>query len=237
MTAPCCFLSTFQILCLRTHVEYTLSNGLGDKLVVQETPKASNISFKNPTGFSNVFVHARHLLKISSTDVISSENFLGRSKELSKLKKFLSERYLGLTNFGSDLGDSSSTRTNAFAGSLYISGPPGTGKTHMIKSVLLNNDHEVGRALHKAGVQVHFINCVALSASTGATGLCSGNGLNALDEQLWHHVAACLGISRSASIKGKHVTSRALVEAYVMEDEAPRRYVSVQSPSFQDLPV
>ncbi|PLW43562.1 hypothetical protein PCANC_13245 [Puccinia coronata f. sp. avenae] len=211
----------------RSHPQSLSKNltSLCDKLVVQETPKANNVSSKNPSGFSNVFVHARHLLKISSTDVISSENFLGRSKELCKLKKFLSERYVDLTKFGLDLGDSSSTRTNTFAGSLYISGSPGTGKTHMIKSVLLNHDHEVGRALNKAGVQVHFINCVALTTSTGATGLSSGIGLNALDEQLWHHVAACLGISRSASIKGKHTTSRALVEAYVMDNETPRRII------------
>ncbi|KAA1073926.1 AAA ATPase [Puccinia graminis f. sp. tritici] len=191
---------------------------LCDKLVV-ETPKNNPIPFKTFAGFSNVFAHARHLLKLSSTDIISCDDFLGRSKELHKLKKFLSERYPSLTNLGQAPVDSSSTHANSSSGSLYISGPPGTGKTHMIKSVLLNQDHVVGRALNMAGVQVHFINCVALNTSTGTTGLSSGTGSNALDEQLWNHVAACLGIARSASTNGKHLTSRALVETHVMENK------------------
>lgn len=131
---------------------------LCDKLVV-ETPK--NSTFHAISGFSNVFAHARHLLKLSSTDVISSEDFLGRSKELLKLKNFLSERYQNLLDLGPDPIDSSSAHSDSSSGSLYISGPPGTGKTHMIRSVLLNQNHEVARALNKAGVQVQFINCAA----------------------------------------------------------------------------
>ncbi|KNZ54273.1 hypothetical protein VP01_2991g1 [Puccinia sorghi] len=198
---------------------------LDEDLAAQETPKAKPISVQTSSRFSNVFAHARHLLKLSSTDVISSENFLGRAKELAKLKNFFSGRFNNLFQLDSDLSDSSGTHTAPMSGSLYISGPPGTGKTHMIKSVLLNQDHEVGRALNKAGVHVHFINCVALSTSTGVTGLSSGTGLNALDEQLWHHVAACLGISRSSSTKGKQLTSRALVETHVIKNDIPRRLV------------
>ncbi|KAH9446345.1 hypothetical protein Pst134EA_030266 [Puccinia striiformis f. sp. tritici] len=203
-------------------VPQTLSKNLTslcDKLVVQETPKQKPLPYKSSSGFSNVFAHARHLLKLSSTDVISSEHFLGRSKELLKLKKFLVDRYENFPNSRPTGADSSSPSNLSPSGSLYISGPPGTGKTHMIKSVLLNDDHEVARALKNVGVKVHFINCVALSTSTGATGLSSGTGLNALDEQLWNHVAASLGISRPASVTSKHLTSRALVEKHVMDNK------------------
>ncbi|KAI9600314.1 hypothetical protein H4Q26_000093 [Puccinia striiformis f. sp. tritici PST-130] len=184
-------------------VPQTLSKNLTslcDKLVVQETPKQKPLPYKSSSGFSNVFAHARHLLKLSSTDVISSEHFLGRSKELLSSK-----------NFSLIVMKTSQTLVQLV--------PTHPVPTHMIKSVLLNDDHEVARALKNVGVKVHFINCVALSTSTGATGLSSGTGLNALDEQLWNHVAASLGISRPASVTSKHLTSRALVEKHVMDNK------------------
>ncbi|XP_046412210.1 cell division control protein 6 homolog [Neodiprion fabricii] len=70
-----------------------------------------------------------------------SANLPGREKELTELREFISHR---LKDFSS--------------GSLYVSGPPGTGKTASLSKIMLEPEF-------KAAFKVIYINCTAIKSA------------------------------------------------------------------------
>ncbi|CAH7688306.1 cell division cycle protein [Phakopsora pachyrhizi] len=183
----------------------TLSS-LCDKLAVEEVINHSTPNDVNSfNGFPNVFAHARHLLKLGSTSDFVQEGILGRQKEMDKVQSFFATRFSWNLETAHP---KQSLPLSKNPGSLYISGPPGTGKTHLMNSVLLNPNNEVCRKLRDLGIRVKFINCVSLAGSTGS---------KLLDQELWKKILDCLGdASDSLPTRTKATNMASQVEKSVM---------------------
>lgn len=130
-----------------------------------EVAKDNTIDATKAAEYSNVYAHARVLLRYNAGTSVSHEDFdeaavqvVGRDQERQALQAFLSRRL----NFDSRLAPLQDLSTlldgNCDSGSLYICGLPGTGKTALVRSVL-------GEMLSKAtdgSPHVAFVNCMAV---------------------------------------------------------------------------
>lgn len=118
------------------------------------------------TQITNIYTHATQLLSTSSANSADLP-FLGRTKEIAVIKSFLNSRFPG--TYESDL-------PQRRAPTLYISGPPGIGKTAALLSVLGDFKPRV-----HGEVRVHMENC----SSLGSVGL----GAN-----VWERLGVGLGL-------------------------------------------
>jgi cell division control protein 6 len=131
----------------------------------------------------NVFSHARLLLSPSLSTATNNgstgsddSGFVGRSMERENVTAFLSSRL-------APNAPSSSRATRP--SSLYISGPPGLGKTALLHSIL---DSEDFQALYP-DLRVHVENCTSL-------------GSVALEKTFWNRVGGGLGLDVSGGVEG-----------------------------------
>ncbi|WFD30015.1 AAA ATPase [Malassezia sp. CBS 17886] len=97
----------------------------------------------HPPAFSNVYMHARALLRGAVPGAAHAAAVIGRDTERAQMHAFL---------------DRAGTAGDA-PRCMYVSGLPGTGKTALVQSVL----RERTTALEYATVRVATVNCVALS--------------------------------------------------------------------------
>lgn len=189
----------------------------------QETPKANDGITRRTSKpvpslpFPNIFNHARHLLRLSTVTDLEKDHLVGRTQEVSKLCGFLTSRF-------PNLFDTASNTIEQSGSSLYISGPPGTGKTHMVHSILLNPNHSISQKLKKGGIQVHLINCIAMGGPMGM-GVGSGTG-GSLDEEMWKRIGMCVGCNSVQKKSNKKMSCREVVEEWILyNDECQPRFV------------
>lgn len=133
---------------------------------VQYAPVASTSRLASPVtspprSVNNVFQHAQALLTTASTS--ASHSFLGRTHERNTLVAFLDDRFPGVL-------PAPEHPAQTRAPSLYVSGPPGIGKTALLSSVLADFVQAVDDSDQASDVAVHMENCssigsVALEAS------------------------------------------------------------------------
>ncbi|KAG0139625.1 hypothetical protein CROQUDRAFT_666234 [Cronartium quercuum f. sp. fusiforme G11] len=184
------------------------------------TPKPNHASkpihHHHHTSFPNVFAHARHLLRLSTVSDLEKDSIVGRSQEVIKLTHFITHRYPHLFDQNTTL-----RKTSEVGKSLYISGPPGTGKTHLIHSVLLNPNHSIHQKLKAGGIKVHLINCIAIGGSVGVVNS-TANSSGSLDDELWRQIGTCIGCSdlfKSHSKSSKKLSTKEIVEEFIHTDE------------------
>lgn len=197
-----------------------------DPLFTKETPKPNHAfkPFTTQLPFPNVFSHARHLLRLSSVTDLAKDHLVGRTAEVTKIRSFLAARF-------PHLFDVQPVNQTDAGKSLYISGPPGTGKSHCINSILLNPHHEVHSTLKVAGIGVHFINCIAMGGLVGpsscASGVATTSSSIALDDELWRKIGMCIGckpMTHSPSKSSKKLSPKQLVEHCILNDECQPRF-------------
>ncbi|GAA6010637.1 hypothetical protein JCM10207_007777 [Rhodosporidiobolus poonsookiae] len=129
----------------------------------------------------NIYAHASLLLSTSSTSA-SSLALSGRADQRETLLAFLSRRFPAVYA-PSPSASSSSTRaapSRPGPASMYVSGPPGIGKTALLLSVLGEFERHVQEKDLEGEVRVHMENCASVGAagSDGAWGrLAKGLGV------------------------------------------------------------
>ncbi|KAH9820562.1 cell division cycle protein [Melampsora americana] len=210
-----------NIIALQTEGHPHVSDTTATLIDLEATPKPKQaVDTIVSIPFPNVFSHARHLLRLSSVSDLGKDEVVGRSQEVEKLHRFLTNRYPSLfddDNYNPEGGKS-----------LYISGPPGTGKTHLINSILLNPNHRVHQTLTSSGIRVHFINCMAMGNPLGSSGSVIdssiSSGSNSLDDQLWRKIAACVGLKekcfKSPSKTSKKSSIKDLVKNFILSEQS-----------------
>ncbi|CAK7263736.1 AAA ATPase [Sporothrix epigloea] len=107
------------------------------------------ITPRTPGGVQTVYHVARQLFAQSS----AAGALVGRDEERSRLRSFLDENCL--TGSGSD-----TTESKSDSSCLYVSGPPGTGKSAMVNEVTERICAEQPTSIRKA-----YINCMSIRSS------------------------------------------------------------------------
>ena len=102
------------------------------------------------------FASARRALSTALPDTL-----VGRTSQLKEMKEFLETNLLQPKKSTKTTKKSTSKPTEAVKKSLYVSGPPGTGKTTCLKHLISTLPESVSCQLTSA-----FINCMALGNSS-----------------------------------------------------------------------
>lgn len=164
------------------------------------TPRATPTknSFPSPTrSIAHIFAHAHALLSTSST-LHSTLPLVGRTQQRVILQRFLKAR------FGDLYEDVLHNSVGDPCPSIYISGPPGLGKTALLAEILSDFSTRIVSsgppstptkfkekwAHTGCDVRVHLENC----ASIGTVGM---------ETSLWDRLARGLGIQESVIASGK----------------------------------
>ncbi|KAK4701403.1 hypothetical protein P7C70_g4824, partial [Phenoliferia sp. Uapishka_3] len=219
-------------------------------LSIDASPVASTSAIPiTPTRpISNIFQHAQSLLSTTSTHshASTSSSFLGRTKERNTLVAFLEHRFPGIFSQNSAAptrdadhtaspspapsatASSTTDKATAQSASLYVSGPPGIGKTALLSSVLA----DFSRAI-RSNPAAH--NVVVLMEN------CSSMGSVSLEAAMWERLCRGLDIPVVGKLSGRERFEAGLTSGrkfLIVLDEidhilsAPR---SSQSTSSKDL--
>lgn len=136
---------------------------------------------------NNIFSHAHSLLSTTATST-SSQPFIGRESQQQALLLFLSRRFpeVYITR---EIPTEEDEDIIIPSPSLYVSGPPGLGKTALLNSVLgefqsLVSEEDLGKE-----VKVHMENC----SSLGSIGVQKG---------IWERLGRGLGM-KIGSMQGQ----------------------------------
>lgn len=153
-------------------------------------PVASACPFTpvTPRAITNIFAHANQLLSTSSNP--SDVPFLGRTIERSILITFLDARFPGVLPPSPPHGHASTSAPTPQSPSLYVSGPPGIGKTALLSSVIGDFARAVDDGGHGEHITVHMENC-------------SSMGSVALEASMWDRLCKGLDIGGTPKLKGK----------------------------------
>ncbi|PWN50962.1 hypothetical protein IE53DRAFT_329302 [Violaceomyces palustris] len=171
-TAPSCIFDSFSDDGVGSSC--SISRGVSPATTVMSSTTEVDISKTSPEQFSNIYAHAKALLRYAAAgngssleapvspgddaDPRHNVEVIGREKERASVETFLDQRF-GLFpkcegyQEGELDGDPES-------GCLYVCGLPGTGKTALLRSILtiVEKRRSVGRV-----PTVVFINCMSLS--------------------------------------------------------------------------
>ncbi|ORY54601.1 hypothetical protein BCR35DRAFT_355874 [Leucosporidium creatinivorum] len=160
------------------------------------TPTASTSSLPplvTPRHITNIFAHAHVLLSTNSS--ISQLPLTGREKQRVTLITFLADRFPEVYQQLDAPEQGTSPSKAVQRPSLYVSGPPGIGKTALLSSVLRDFSAKVAEQGMEDEVKVHMENC----SSLGSTGMASS---------VWERLGNGLGINMALG-KGKaRITGR-----------------------------
>ena len=102
-----------------------------------QTPNAPPTPSTPRVGSQSIYNEARNILKQSSGKLV------GRDAERAELRNFMSTRL-----------------TTRKSGCLYVSGPPGTGKSALVAEVLNESSKD-------SGVKISFVNCMSVKNAAG----------------------------------------------------------------------
>ncbi|CAK7219219.1 AAA ATPase [Sporothrix curviconia] len=178
---------------------------------------------RTPGGVQTVYHVARQLFARSS----EAGALVGRDEERSRLRSFLNDN----CNIGSN-GEAAESKSDC--GCLYVSGPPGTGKSAMVNEMTEQICNEQPGSVRKA-----YVNCMSIRSSNDLYStllrlLVLGNdNENSTDEQL----AAAMGVDVSetdavSALQGMFVPKAskktvASAKASTATAVAPNRYLVV----------
>ncbi|GAA5840140.1 hypothetical protein JCM11251_000614 [Rhodosporidiobolus azoricus] len=155
-------------------------------LVPASTPSTTTSDSRS---IPHIYAHASLLLSTSSS-LSSSLPLEGRTDQRETLQAFLTRRFPAM--YASPDGPSTSTPTRPGPASMYVSGPPGIGKTALLASVINAFEAQVEEKELGGDVKVWMENCATVS-SAGVEGA-------------WERLAKGLGIEDvgdGAKRKGK----------------------------------
>jgi len=163
---------------------------------VSNAPTASTSALPplvTPRSITNIFAHAHVLLSTNSS--ISQLPLTGREKQRDTLITFLSARFPEVYRQNVAEQEDTSQAKTVDRPSLYVSGPPGIGKTALLSSVLRDFSAKLAEQGMEDEVKVHMENC----SSLGSTGMASS---------VWERLGNGLGINMALG-KGKaRITGR-----------------------------
>ncbi|BGP42158.1 AAA ATPase [Rhodotorula kratochvilovae] len=192
------------VACVQDAQDDVFSTGMGEELDVGEyilptPPLAEDLEIVAPTapveahpvrGIPNIYTHASSLLSPSlSTAALS---LLGRADQRETLLAFLTRRFPSIYAAQGKAGPSTPTRGPGPA-AMYVSGPPGIGKTALIGAIVQQLRERVHERDLKGEVCVAMENCAAIAAG-GVSG-----------DKAWERLGAALGvdIDGDAAMKAK----------------------------------
>ncbi|GAA6031463.1 hypothetical protein JCM8097_006469 [Rhodosporidiobolus ruineniae] len=179
-------------------------------------PSYPSSSTSQPTGeraIPHIYAHASLLLSTSSS-LSSSLPLHGRSDQLDTLRAFLSRRFPSVyaplpSAASSSTAPTPSTPHRPGPASMYVSGPPGIGKTALLSSVLSSFVAQISERDLEGAVKVHMENCATVAAG-GAT------------EAAWERLARGLGIEEQSG--GEKMKARERFEEGIKDG---RKYLLV----------
>ncbi|KAL8287298.1 hypothetical protein RQP46_003750 [Phenoliferia psychrophenolica] len=137
---------------------------------------------------TNIFLHAQSLLTTASNS--PSASFFGRTHERNTLTSFLADRFPGVIDAPSQAPDASPSKRQARSPSLYVSGPPGIGKTALLNSVLADFEGAVDAAGESDDIKIHMENCQSI-------------GSVALEATMWDRLCKGLYMPIIGKLKGR----------------------------------
>lgn len=144
-----------------------------------------------PRLIKNIFSHAHSLLSTTSSST-NSRPFIGRETQHAALLDFLGSRFPEVY-----ISHSQSKSHSSVPPSLYISGPPGLGKTALLSSVLTSFGSLIDEEGLENSVRVYMTNC----SSLGSVGIERG---------IWERLGQGLGLDIKAGKGGREDFERAL---------------------------
>lgn len=155
------------------------NNNFGVKNLAFNTPPTSPTKPKN----TSIYSQAKALFQRSSSQEGSGTFLVGREEEAAQLNKFLCDNIIsGASN------------------SLYISGPPGTGKTAQCNLSFKHLGQQYGNQ-----IKIVRINCMAVFKP----------------ENIFHEIYCLLDTSKLSMSYGKKKTSKDLLEYLTTKQENP----------------
>ncbi|BGP18406.1 AAA ATPase [Rhodosporidiobolus nylandii] len=161
------------------------------------TPSAESYDASTPRAIPNIYAHASLLLSTSSS-LSSALPLEGRADQRETLQAFLTRRFPSVSAPLAGSSTTPSTPSRPGPASMYVSGPPGIGKTALLSSVIEGFVEQVGERNLDEEVKVHMENCATVAAGGG--------------EGAWDRLCAGLGISmeEKGNRKGKEVFEEGL---------------------------
>jgi len=133
-------------------------------------------------GIPNVYTHASTLLSPSlSTSVLS---LLGRADQRDTLLAFISRRFPAAYAAQGEAGPSTPPKRGPGPAAMYVSGPPGIGKTALVGAVVDELRTRIGERELGGEVRVAMENCATIAAG----------GAGAGGERAWTRLGAALGV-------------------------------------------
>lgn len=166
-----------------------------------QSPSTSKVApLVTPRQVSNIFAHAQVLLSTNTELPIT-----GREEQRAQLISFLASRFPAAFITPQASARDQPPFSTVSTPSLYVSGPPGIGKTALVSSVL----HEFRQRLHErsltASVAAHIENCSSLA-------LVDNGG-----SSVWERLGFGLGMDMSLGSGKTKRTARQAFEAALQD--------------------